>query len=112
VFRRLDRNLSGLALVRTTLPSRQQAEALAQRLVEERVAACAHVTEVASVYRWDGRQMQETEFVVEARTRWTRREALADAMLRGHPYEVPLVECWPVLLVPRSYREWVEQNVD
>jgi periplasmic divalent cation tolerance protein len=112
MFRRLDRNLSGLALVRTTLPSRQQAEALAQRLVEGRVAACAHITEVASVYRWEGRQMQETEFVVEARTRWARREALADAMRKDHPYEVPLVECWPVHLVPLAYRQWVEENVD
>jgi periplasmic divalent cation tolerance protein len=106
----LDR--AALALVRTTLPSRQAAEDLAKRLVQERVAACAHVSEVASMYHWQGRQVQETEFAVEARTRWTHRKKVAHAMQRSHPYEVPLVECWPVQLVPQAYKAWVEENVD
>ena len=79
-------------LMRTTLAKRSDAEGLARRLVEARLAACVHVTETTSVYRWDGAVQTEPEFVVEARTRPRLRARLEAAMLDGHPYKVPMVE--------------------
>lgn len=105
------RNMSALCLVRTTLGHREQAEALAQRLVDERLAACVHVTEVSSVYRWNGQRSQETEFIIEGRTTQHGRGRLVAAMLAGHPYEVPLVESWPVAAVPASYLKWAKGQV-
>lgn len=103
---RIQANLSTLALVRTTLPTRQAAEALGNRLVDDGLAACVHIQELASIYHWKGQRVHETEFVVEARTSLGRRGAVAKAMRDGHPYEVPLVESWPVGLVPKAYRRW------
>ena len=79
-------------LLRTTVATRADAERMARRLVDARLAACVHVSEVASVYRWDGKVRQETEFVVEARTTPARRGDIERAMLDGHPYDVPMVE--------------------
>ena len=94
-------------LVRTTVGSRPEAERLARRLVVARLAACVHVGEVASMYRWDGRVQEETEFVVEARTDEARRAAVAAAMAHGHPYQVPLVETVPVTLESAAYANWM-----
>lgn len=101
------------ALVRTTVATRADAERLARRLVEQRVAACVHVSEVASVYRWEGTVRQETEFVVEARTTPGRRGDAERAMLDGHPYEVPLVETAgrSSFVTPR-YMAWMRGEVD
>lgn len=99
------------ALVRTTLPTRREAEALARRLVDQRVAACVHVSEIASVYRWEGKVSQETEFLVEARTTTRRRAEVAQAMLAGHPYKVPLVEAMAASLVPAGYMAWMQGEV-
>src|SRR5436190_12475422 len=77
------------ALVRTTVGTRKQAEGLARRLVEGRLAACVHVSEVSSVYRWDGAVRQETEYLVEARTTTGRRTDVDTAMKSGHPYAMP-----------------------
>lgn len=101
------------ALVRTTVGTRRDAEAMARRLVDARLAACVHVTECASVYRWEGRVRQETEFIVEARTTTRRRDELAQAMLRGHPYDTPFVECLQAsLLLPARYVQWMRGEVN
>lgn len=98
-------------LVRTTVETRMQAEALARRLVDARLAACVHVQEVASVYRWQGRVQQETEFLVEARTTPGRRGDVERAMLDGHPYEVPLVESIRPTALSAAYAAWMKGEV-
>ena len=100
------------ALVRTTVGTRADAERLARRLVEGRLAACVHIVETSSVYRWDGVVRQETEFLVEARTTLRRRGAVEDAMLQGHPYETPLVESLHGSAVrPAAYAAWMQAEV-
>lgn len=71
---------------------RADAERIARQLVDQRLAACVHIAEIGSVYRWDGRVQQETEFLVEARTTRAGRSGVMEAMLAGHPYKQPLVE--------------------
>ncbi len=101
-------NARGRALLmRTTVGTRADAERLARRLVEARLAACVHVGEAASVYRWEGKVRQETEFVVEARTDARRRQEAERAMLDGHPYEVPMVETVESTLGPSAYARWM-----
>lgn len=72
----LPASFRGLCLVRTTVGNRTDAEALARRLVDARLAGCVHITEIASVYRWKGAVQQETEHLVEARTTNGGRAAL------------------------------------
>lgn len=107
----LPASFHGLCLVRTTVGKRADAESLARRLVESRLAGCAHVSEVGSVYRWEGAVRQETEFLVEARTTIGGRAALARAMEQGHPYAVPLVESIAVAQVPAKYAAWLRGEV-
>lgn len=100
-----------LVLVRTTLPTRTAAQALARRLIDRRVAGCAHVTETASTYRWKGKVEEETEFVVEARTTLQQQAQVVRMMEEGHPYETPLVEAWSVSMVPQRYAAWLAGEV-
>ena len=107
----LPASFHGLCLVRTTVGKRADAESLARRMVESRLAGCAHVVEIGSVYRWKGAVQQETEYLVEARTTNGGRAALARAMEQGHPYEVPLVESIAVAQVPAKYAAWLRGEV-
>jgi periplasmic divalent cation tolerance protein len=99
-----------LALVRTTVATKAQAEALARILVVGGLAACVHVHPIRSTYRWKGRLEQTPEVVVEARTTVEREGEVREAMARGHPYEVPLVESWRVQ-AGASYAAWARQAV-
>lgn len=100
-----------LVLVRTTVPTQRAAQALARRLVEGRLAGCVHVGVTRSLYRWDGAVQEEQEFVVEARTTARNQVRVAQQMELGHPYATPLVEAWPVALVPQRYAAWLAGEV-
>lgn len=102
--------LGEAVLVRTTVARRADAERIARGLIDERLAACVHIAEIGSVYRWDGRVQQETEFLVEARTTRRGGPAARDAMLAGHPYKEPLVEEMPSSVTP-SYARWMAGEV-
>ncbi|MFO1535503.1 MAG: divalent-cation tolerance protein CutA [Thermoplasmatota archaeon] len=94
-----------LVLVRTTVASDAQAQALARALVEEGLAACVHTSAVYSTYRWDGKLEQEREVLVEARTTPDRELEVRHRMAKGHPYELPLIESFPVE-ANREYARW------
>ncbi|HUR26194.1 MAG TPA: divalent-cation tolerance protein CutA [Candidatus Thermoplasmatota archaeon] len=101
---------SSMVLVRTTLGTRDAADALARHLVNAGLAACVHVQEVRSVYRWQGKVEEQREWLVEARALESRAVAVREAMLVDHPYELPVVETLTVTGISKEYRDWARQS--
>jgi len=97
-----------MALVRTTVGTEAQAHALADRLVDDGLAACVHVTSVRSSYVWKGRREDTAEWLVEARVLHRRIHAAVEAMKDRHPYELPLVELLPTW-VDAAYASWAKR---
>src|SRR2546426_1476953 len=57
-------------VVLITVASREEAERIARRLVEDRLAACVNiVSQVRSFYIWQGKFSQEDELLLVAKTR-------------------------------------------
>jgi periplasmic divalent cation tolerance protein len=100
---------SSMALVRTTVGSRDAADTLARLLVNAGLAACVHVQEIRSVYRWQGKVEETDEWMVEARALESRVVAVRDAMLADHPYQVPLVEVLTATGIPKAYLDWARE---
>lgn len=95
-------------IVLTTMPDDGRAEALAEALVEERLAACVNLHgAMRSVYRWKGAVEREAERQIVIKTTRGRLAAL-EARVRGlHPYELPE---WIVVAadqVSEPYLRWV-----
>jgi periplasmic divalent cation tolerance protein len=99
-----------MALVRTTVGRREHADALARQLVNAGLAACVHVQEVRSVYRWQGKVEEQPEWLVEARAVESRAVAVREAMLADHPYEVPMVETLTSTGLPKEYLDWARSS--
>ncbi len=95
-----------MVVLRSTFGSESEAKAAARRLIEKRVAACAHVQATWSTYRWEGKVVEEPEWVVEARTPPADADACWGALLDGHPYSNPLVEVVATTQVPARYAQW------
>ena len=97
-------------LVLVTCPP-DRAQAVADALVEERVAACVNVvTHLQSVYRWKGAVHRDAEALLLAKTTRDRFEALKQAVLRHHPYELPEVIALTVDRGHAPYLEWVVES--
>jgi periplasmic divalent cation tolerance protein len=92
----------------TTIDSADKAEALARALVEERLVACLQILgPVRSVYRWDGAVQLSQEWLCVGKTTTERFDALAAAIKRLHPYDVPEIVATPIVNGSSDYLTWV-----
>jgi periplasmic divalent cation tolerance protein len=81
-------------------------------LVEERLAACAQVIgPVASVYWWEGRVQQSTEWYCHLKTTLVRLPELQQRILQLHPYELPELIALPVIDGDHRYLKWIADAV-
>jgi periplasmic divalent cation tolerance protein len=97
-------------LVVTTVGTADEARALAHAMVERRLAACAQISAIDSVYRWQGRVAQGNEFRVLFKTCAERYDALEAAIRVQHPYELPAIHAVPTVRAYGPYAEWVEAS--
>jgi periplasmic divalent cation tolerance protein len=80
-------------------------------LVEERLAACGHVTgEIRSVYRWDGAIHDEPEARVALHTRRSLVSAIVARAGELHPYDVPCVIALPLVGGNPAYLRWIGEE--
>jgi len=94
----------------TTVGDKEQALALAHKLVSERLAACVQVQEITSVYRWKGAVEQSGEYLLTIKTAQERVQALTALVQSDHPYEVPELVVVPVLAGYQPYLEWISES--
>lgn len=103
-------------VVFVTCDSREEAERIAERVVEERLAACVNViTEggsIKSFYHWEGALQRDSEYLMVMKTFVARLEALEKRVKELHSYTVPEFIAFPVIYGSDSYIEWMSGNVD
>ena len=105
--------MSDLTLIRVTCPNQRVANSIAEKAVEQRLAACGNVEgPMMSTYRWKGVIEQSWEFVLWLKApaeNFTKIETLVKA---EHPYDVPGMVALPCTAANASYASWVTENTD
>ena len=104
--------MSDKRVVLSTAGSMDEANKIADALVQRRLAACVNVVgPIASVYRWKGKVEHAQEWLLVIKTTAGVADTVGDAIKELHSYELP--EC-VVLAVEggsEAYLEWVGENV-
>jgi periplasmic divalent cation tolerance protein len=81
---------------------------IAASLVEGRLCAGSHViTEIRSIYRWQGELVDKPEARVALHTRSSLVPEIVEFVTRHHPYQVPCVVAWPLSDGNPAYLRWV-----
>jgi periplasmic divalent cation tolerance protein len=95
-------------LVLTNLPDAESARNLADRLVEQHLAACVNIlAPCRSIYRWQGQIATAEEVPLLIKTTSARYDALQAAIRAEHPYELPEIVAVPVTCGLPGYLAWV-----
>ena len=99
-------------LATTTTATREDAEKIAARLVEERLAACVQIIEpITSVYRWQGAVEEEKEILLLIKSSKDLVPRIAELLDRIHPYEVPELIATPIVGGSSAYLNWLAENL-
>ena len=101
-----------MLLVLTTTGSVEEAERLARRLLERRLAACCSIIPgLKSSYWWEGKIESSEEALLMVKTvRSLYREVEAE-IKHSHPYEVPEIAAFPAEVVLPEYLRWLKGSV-
>lgn len=100
----------GFVVVTTTHESEERARALAAAVVRERLAACAQVYPVRSVYWWDGEVQDAGEWRIDLKTRAELVDRLGAFVSGRHSYETPELVAVPVTGGSADYLAWVAEE--
>lgn len=96
--------------VMTTIDDPRAAEQLARVMVERKLAACAQISKIESVYSWDGAIQQEGEYRILYKTTEAAYAELEKAISELHSYDVPAITAFPITHAYEPYADWVALN--
>ena len=97
-------------IVIVTCGSQEESARIARALVEEHLAACANiVSPVRSIYRWEGKLWDETEWLMIIKTQRGRFAELEKRVKSLHSYSVPEIVAVSILEGSAAYLKWLEE---
>jgi periplasmic divalent cation tolerance protein len=105
-------SLSTFVEIQTTCGDEQEARQIAAAVVEKRLAACVHVSSIASVYRWKGEIETSNEWLCVIKTTRERFPAVRDAIRQMHSYECPQIVMTPIIDGENDYLDWLSNQVN
>jgi len=99
-----------LLAVHTTVASIDAARRMARALVERKLAACAQIGEIESLYAWQGALANEREFRILFKTTDARVAEVEAAIRELHDYELPAIHAVALEHVDPAYGRWIEEG--
>jgi len=101
--------MTAIAVI-TTMGDRKEARRMAYALVEARLAACAQIEKIDSVYAWKGKIETGKEYRVLFKTTEAHYDAIERAIREMHSYELPAIHAVPFTRISCAYAAWIEES--
>lgn len=100
-----------LILIYVPCGSEDEAATLAKALLERRLVACANIHHSRSLYWWEGKMADETEYILLCKTASSRAEAVESLIRKLHSYDIPCILRLEPTHVNPDYQSWVAGEV-
>lgn len=91
----------------TTTDSLERARTIAAALVERKLAACAQISTIESLYTWQGATQNEQEFRVLVKTTFERYADVEAAIRELHSYDLPAIFAFEMVRAYAPFSAWV-----
>ena len=98
--------------ITTTTETKEQAENIAQHLVETKLAACVQILgPITSIYRWKGKVENAQEWLCLIKTRDNLYAKVEAAIKSVHSYETPEIISVPIIEGSKEYLSWIDNGL-
>ena len=99
-------------MVFMTAASVDEANRLADTLVDQRLAACVQIMqEMNSVFRWQGKVETQREVLLIVKTLNSKFPEIEREVVKLHSYETPEIVAIPLSAGSGPYLEWLKASV-
>ena len=94
-----------------TAKDAQEAQRIANRLLEEKLIACANIIkDVQSFFWWEGKIDQAKEVMLVIKTKRSLFARVAKAVKKAHSYNVPEIIALPIVAGYNPYLQWISAS--
>lgn len=101
-----------MLIIITTTATIEEAEALAEKIVDAKLAACVQVMpQMTSVYFWQGKVQKEAEYLLLIKTLPEKFDDLEQFITANHSYTVPEIVAIGVDKVSGPYLAWMKDVI-
>ena len=98
--------------ITTTTETKEQAQNIAEHLIETKLAACVQITgPITSIYRWKGKMETANEWLCLIKTREELFEQVEAAIKKMHSYETPEIIALPIIKGSKEYLTWIDDEL-
>lgn len=101
-----------MLIVFTIAPNVEEAEMLAMKIIEAKLAACVQVLpEMKSFYVWEGKISQDAENLLLIKTLEGKYDELERFIRSNHSYEIPEIIAVSSEKMSEEYLTWMKQTL-
>lgn len=95
-------------IVSTTIDKEEEADRIAEEIIDRRLAACVQKHRIDSLYHWKGKVVSSGEYGLHAKTKARLARELCDVIKALHTYEVPEIIITPIEGGLSAYLKWID----
>jgi len=97
-------------MVISTYPDKNSISKIASELVKNKIVACVNIVKISSIYSWQGKIENTSEFLALFKTTQKNKKSLKEKIKSTHPYDVPEIAEIDITSINKSYLKWVIES--
>ena len=101
-----------LVLIISTYPNKKSILKIANELVKTKIIACVNISKIDSVYSWNGKIQNSSEYIAIFKTITKNKIKLKKKIVETHPYDVPEIVEIDIVSINKSYLNWLIESTN
>ena len=97
-------------IIISTYPNKKSILKIATELVKTQIVACVNISKISSIYSWQGKIENSSEYLAIFKTVNKNKTKLKKKIKETHPYDVPEIAEIDVTTIDKSYLKWMVES--
>ena len=97
-------------IIISTYPNKNSINKIANELVKNKIVACVNITKISSIYSWQGKIKNTSEYLALFKTTQKNKKSLKEKIKATHPYKVPEIAEIDIISINKSYLKWMVES--
>ena len=97
-------------IIVSTYPNKKSITKIANELVQNKIAACVNITKISSIYSWQGKIENASEYLALFKTTQKNKKSLKEKIKASHPYDIPEIAEINIMSINKSYLKWLVES--
>ncbi|MGY5146792.1 MAG: divalent-cation tolerance protein CutA [Candidatus Nitrosopumilus sp. bin_7KS] len=97
-------------IIISTYPTKKSLSKISNELVKNKTVACVNISKISSIYSWEGKIKNSSEYLAIFKTVTKNKTLLKKKIKETHPYNVPEIAEIDITSINKTYLKWLVES--